>query len=110
MLRRAFSYRILSLLALGVFLTASAGDVPKTTRPEQAAFSVKNVLAVRVPQGAQTVRVWFAVPQDDAFSVITNFNATTDHPVHYDWDSWGNKVGYLEVRAPTQPQITKAYG
>jgi transglutaminase-like putative cysteine protease len=106
MLRRAFSYRVLPLLVLGVCLTASAGDVPKTARPEQAAFSVKNVLTVKVPQGAQTVRVWFAVPQEDAFSVITNFNAATDYPVHYDWDSWGNKVGYLEVHAPAQPQIT----
>src|ERR1700684_2812908 len=107
MLRRAFSYRVLPLLVLGVCLTASAGDVPKTARPEQAAFSVKNVLTVKVPQGAQTVRVWFAVPQEDAFSVITNFNAATDYPVHYDWDSWGNKVGYLEVHAPAQPQDRK---
>ena len=38
--------------------------------------------------------------------MITNFNAATDYPVHYDWDSWGNKVGYLEVHAPATPQIT----
>jgi len=106
MLRRSVSYRIVSLLVLGVCLTASAGDVSKTSRPEQAAFRLKNVLTVKVPQGAQTVRVWFAVPQEDAFSVITKFNAASDYPVHYDWDSWGNKVGYLEVYAPAQPQIT----
>jgi len=77
----------------------------KSDRPEQASFHVKNAFTVKVPQGSHSVRVWFAVPQEDAYSTITNFNVVSDYPVHYDWDSWGNKVGYLEVQNATPPQI-----
>ncbi|HXQ26694.1 MAG TPA: transglutaminase domain-containing protein [Candidatus Acidoferrales bacterium] len=95
-------------LSLLVFCCTAAlgGDAAKAAPPEQAAFQVKNVLTVKIPKDAQTVRVWFAVPQEDAYSTITNFSVATDYPVHYDWDSWGNKVGYLEVRGASQPEFT----
>ena len=51
------------------------------------------------------MRIWFAVPQEDTYSEISNFNAATDSPVRYDTDSWGNKVGYTEVQNPQVDKI-----
>ena len=94
------------LLLLSTFcLGAGAADVNKTAPPKQASFHITNVLTVKVPKGARTVRIWFAVPQEDAYSVVRNFNVAGDYPVRYDRDSWGNKVGYVEIHNPTQEQV-----
>ena len=94
------------MLACG-YLAGATSQAQKSGRPERASFRVKNAFTVKVPQGAHNVRVWFAVPQEDAYSVITNFNVVADYPVRYDWDSWGNKVGYLEVRDVKTPQLLR---
>jgi len=105
MLRGSIVFRcLLCALICGCVATSNV-QAQKSDRPEQASFHVKNAFTVKVPQGSHSVRVWFAVPQEDAYSTITNFNVVSDYPVHYDWDSWGNKVGYLEVQNATPPQI-----
>ena len=53
------------------FLFAIAAPAAET--PRQASFHVRNAFVVKVPKGAQKVRVWFAVPQQDAQSAISNF-------------------------------------
>jgi hypothetical protein len=50
--------------------------------------------------------MWFSVPQEDAVSVIREFNVAADFPVHYYRDDWGNRVGYAEVNAPAEGPIT----
>lgn len=100
--------RILSVGAICAILICSlpvAARGQKSDAPKRASFHVKNEFVVKVPQRAHTVRVWFAVPQPDAYSVITNFNVTSDSPVRYDWDSWNNKEGYVEVHNPTTAAI-----
>lgn len=77
-----------------------------TGQPKQAAFEVTNTFNVQVPEGAQRVRIWFAVPQDDAQSEISNLQVATSYPVRYGTDSQGNKVGYLEVSTPQEKQIS----
>ena len=93
-------------LLIGVSGAARPADKALREKPRQASFHVRNVFNVKVPKGAQAVRIWFAVPQEDASSSIRNFAVTSDAVVRYDTDSWGNRVGYLEVRAPAQEQIT----
>ncbi len=99
---------ISAAVALSICLSGATAPTDKTPggQPKQASFHVKNVFHVKVPKGANTVRIWFAVPQEDASSAIRNFAVSTDGMVRYDADSWGNRVGYLEVRAPAQEQIT----
>jgi transglutaminase-like putative cysteine protease len=46
------------------------------------------------------VRIWFAVPQEDAQSVIRDFAVSSSHPVRYAADSSDNRVGYVEIRQP----------
>jgi transglutaminase-like putative cysteine protease len=103
MLRRAFVLALLSVLSAGAW----ALDVPRTTPPKQASFHISNVLTVKVPKGAKTVRVWFAVPQEDAYSSVRNFdvNVSGDYGIRYARDSWGNRVGYLDIENPTRDQV-----
>jgi transglutaminase-like putative cysteine protease len=103
MLRRAFVLALLSVLSV----RAWALDVPRTTPPKQASFHISNVLTVKVPKGAKTVRVWFAVPQEDAYSSVRNFdvNVFGDYGIRYARDSWGNRVGYLDIENPARDQV-----
>jgi transglutaminase-like putative cysteine protease len=100
--------RGVSVLALlsALFLGAFAADNPKAVPPKHASFHITNVFTVKVPKGARTVRVWFAVPQEDAYSTIRNFSVAGDYSVRYDRDSWGNRVGYVDIQNPAQEQVT----
>jgi hypothetical protein len=56
----------LSCAVVGVVLAISAftfgGDLAKPVQPREASFQVKNEFTVKVPKGAKSVRMWFAVP------------------------------------------------
>lgn len=104
MWRKTIASRSLFLLLICCCVAVSADD-HKAAQPAQASFLIKNAFAVKVPKDAQTVKIWFAVPQEDAYSAITNFRVASDDPVTYDWDSWRNKVGYVEVHGAGQPEI-----
>jgi len=101
MLRRALLF-----VLCGLSTFAPAADVAQAAKPKQAQFQIKNTFTIKVPKGAQTVRVWFAVPQEDSHSVVRNLKVTAGFPVRYETDSLGNRIGYLEVRAPQQDQVT----
>lgn len=97
---------LLAAVAVGISLPLFGGDVSKQVQPKQASFQVKNEFKVQAPKGAKTVRMWFAVPQEDAASVVREFRVTADFPIQYFRDDWGNRVGYAEVNAPAQSPIT----
>jgi transglutaminase-like putative cysteine protease len=103
MLRRNLS--VAAVCTILICSLAPAAHRRTSDAPRQASFHVKNAFLVKVPQDAHTVRVWFAVPQEDAYSAITNFNVASDAPVRYDWDSWNNKEGYVEVHNPTTATV-----
>ena len=73
---------------------------------KRASFEMTNNLTVKVPDGAKRVRIWFVVPQQDAQSDIRDLKVDAPAPVRYGTDSYGNKVGYLEINAPQDKQIT----
>jgi transglutaminase-like putative cysteine protease len=78
---------------------------PAAAAPQQAAFHVANSFAVKVPAGAGKIRIWFAVPQQTNTADVSNFTVDAPGPVQYDKDSWGNRVGYLEIDKPNVPEI-----
>jgi hypothetical protein len=78
--------------AVGISALLFGGDASRPVQPKQAVFQVKNEFKVQVPKGAKTVRMWFAVPQEDSASVIRELTVTADFPVHYFRDDWGNRV------------------
>jgi transglutaminase-like putative cysteine protease len=92
-------------LSLPLLLSGAGALSAATPQPKRATFAITNVFTVKVPEGAKQVRIWFAVPQDDAESEISNFTAEAAYPIRYGKDSQGNKIGYLEVQAPKEQHI-----
>jgi len=101
MLRRTSVLTIVSLLSVA----AIAADRPSMP-PQQASFHVANTFTVKIPKGSKNVRIWFAVPQEDSYSTIRNLKVGSDYGVHYDRDSWENRVGYIDIKNPTSDQVT----
>jgi transglutaminase-like putative cysteine protease len=93
-------------VAMGVSILMVGGDVSKRVQPKQASFQIKNEFKVQPSKGAKRVRMWFAVPQEDAAAVIRDFRVDAAFPVQYFRDDWGNRVGYAEVNAPPEGPIT----
>lgn len=107
MLRTSLKFQAALFLFLGCSAAASAGNAAvKSGQPQHASFAVQNVLTLKVPQGAHQVRIWFAVPQENTYTAVSEFTADAPFHVEYRNDSWGNRVGYLEVANPAQPEIT----
>lgn len=104
MWRRKIQCAILFVSVMCCGLVASAKD-HEGVKPKRASFLIKNAFVVKIPKDAKTTRIWFAVPQEDAYSKITDFKVVSDDPVTYNWDSWRNKVGYLEVHGSSKPEI-----
>jgi transglutaminase-like putative cysteine protease len=88
---------------LSVVLAASPAAAAE--QPRQGKFHVTHTFKVKVPDGAKIVRVWFALPQEDAFSAVHNLTVAAKEAVRYSADSWDNRVGYLEVRQPAAGPI-----
>ena len=102
MLRK--TYTVIALFAL--CLSVSAADPSASPQPKRARFRVTNLLTIQVPQDAKNVRIWFAVPQEDADTIVHDFKVTSAVPVRYDTDSWGNRIGYAEVATAEHNQLT----
>jgi hypothetical protein len=95
-----------SLIVLVSLFGLAAGPVNTNDVPaKKTSFKVKNVFTINVPKGAKTVRVWFAVPQEDAQSSIRNLVLSTEGDARFETDSWGNRVGFIERRDPSQGKI-----
>ena len=76
-----------------------------TMDTKHATFAITNIFKVTIPKKAHQVRIWFAVPQKDAQSEISNLKVEASYPIRYGKDSQGNTIGYLEVQKPHEPQL-----
>jgi transglutaminase-like putative cysteine protease len=93
------------VLGMPLLLGTAGESAASTMQPKQATFAITNVFTVKVPEGAKQVRIWFAVPQDDAESEVRHLTAEAAYPIRYSKDSQGNTIGYLEVQSPQEQQI-----
>lgn len=99
-------HRVCLLVLLFAASAIFAGDVSTVVPAKRASFHITNVLTVKVPKNAKVVKVWFAIPQEDAYSTVHNFTVASAYAVRYDRDSWGNKVAFAEIQNPSQEQVT----
>jgi transglutaminase-like putative cysteine protease len=97
---------LLVLLLAVVGLASVQLAAAPAVQPKRASFDISNAFTIKVPEGAKRVRVWFAVPQGDTESEIRALQVEAPYPIRYGTDSSGNRVGYLEVHAPQEKQIT----
>jgi len=65
-----------------------------------ARFDVRHELAVTVPEGAKSVRVWMALPRADPAQEVTDLRTEAPCPTRVTTDDHGNTVLYLEAAAP----------
>ena len=97
---------LLGLILVIVGITSVHLVAAPAVQPKRAMFEITNAFTIKVPEGARRVRVWFAVPQSDAESEIRALNVKAPYPVRYSTDSYGNRVGYLQVNSPQEKQIS----
>jgi transglutaminase-like putative cysteine protease len=88
---------------------ASQGD----PAAHQATFEVRHELKVVVPEGAQRVRVWFVLPQEDpipgdgAVSAqrVSDLQIEAPYAYRVERDSEGSKLLYLEATNPQEKEF-----
>jgi transglutaminase-like putative cysteine protease len=73
----------------------------------QATFELRNEVKVKVPDGAQRVRMWMALPQDnDPAQRVRDLKIEAPVPHRVERDSEGSRVLYLEVQDPKVKEFT----
>ena len=87
--------------------SASHAGMKEGSPLRRATFELRNELKVMIPDGAQRVRVWFALPQDnDPAQEVSDLKVEAPYPHRIERDSEGSRVLYLEVQAPRQEEFT----
>jgi transglutaminase-like putative cysteine protease len=84
-----------------IALLAAAGSYAEAAEaPRSASFQVRHELAVAVPEGANSVKVWFAYPQDDPAQTVSEVKIECPYPHQVTTDPTGNKMLFVEVADP----------
>jgi len=93
---------VFTLIAL---LLDSAVAVAQPLR--QASFELRNEIKVKVPDGAQRLRVWVALPQDnDPAQQVRDLKIEAPYAYRIERDSEGSRVLYLEAANPKDKELT----
>jgi hypothetical protein len=117
--RRCAAGLIGALLVVGIGSMTYAGE-SSSTKPSQgdpaarqATFEVRHELKVVVPEGAQRIRVWFVLPQEDpipgdgAVSAqrVSDLQIEAPYPYRVERDSEGSKLLYLDATNPQEKEL-----
>jgi len=87
---------------------SGGADAPKPgTGPlRQATFELRNEVKLKVPDGAQRVRIWMALPQDnDPAQKVRDLKIDAPVPYRVERDSEGSRTLYLEVLEPKVKEL-----
>jgi transglutaminase-like putative cysteine protease len=102
---------MMSLNIAGESASKKAGQGDSAVR--QATFEVRHELKVMVPEGAQRVRVWFVLPQEDPIpgdgtasaQRIRDLQIEAPYAYRVERDSEGSQLLYLEARKPSEKEL-----
>jgi transglutaminase-like putative cysteine protease len=100
---------IAAVLVAAGWPRSSGAETPKPgTGPlRQATFELRNEVKVKVPDGAQRVRMWMALPQDnDPAQRVRDLKIDAPFPYRVERDSEGSRVLYLEASDPKVKEFT----
>jgi hypothetical protein len=100
-------------VVLGVASGIETSEKAQGAAARQATFEVRHDLAVKVPEGAEHVRIWFVLPQDDPIpgdgqapaQQVSDLHIDAPFPYRVERDSEGSKVLYLEAQKPKEKEI-----
>jgi hypothetical protein len=91
-------------VAAGV-VPATGATAPAARAGKSATFSAKNEFKVTVPEGAKSVRAWFAMPQELPEQKIADLKIECSVPHKIVKDDHGNSFVYVEAAAPAAKEI-----
>ena len=94
-----------ALLAACVAAGFAKATGPAARAGKSATFSAKNEFKVTVPEGAKSVRAWFAMPQELPEQKITELKIECSVPHRIVKDDHGNSFVYVEAAAPAAKEI-----
>jgi len=92
-------------VAAGV-VPATGATAPAAARAgKSATFSARNEYKVTVPEGAKSVRAWFAMPQEQPEQKIADLKIECSVPHKIVKDDHGNSYIYVEAAPPGAKEI-----
>jgi transglutaminase-like putative cysteine protease len=95
----------LALTLMALLTVDSAVAMAQPLR--QATFELRNEIKIKVPDGAQRLRVWVALPQDnDPAQQVRDLKIEAPYAYRVERDSEGSRVLYLEAASPKDKEIT----
>lgn len=99
---------VVALIFLATVPTVAAQPAkPGSGSLRQATFELRKEVTVKVPDGAQRVRVWVALPQEnDPDQVVRDLKIQAPYPHRIETDSEGSRVLYLEATNPPDRQLS----
>jgi transglutaminase-like putative cysteine protease len=117
--RRYAAGLIGALLVVGIGLMADAGESASAQASQgdpaarQATFEVRHELKVVVPEGAQRLRVWFVLPQEEPIpgdgaapaQRVSDLQIEAPYPYRVERDSEGSQLLYLEATNPQEKEL-----
>src|SRR5689334_11330840 len=89
---------LLVAFAAAPFASARAGKPAPPVR--QATFDVRQEFELTTPEGAQKLRAWLTMPQQDPNQTVKDFRVEAPVPHRIEKDSEGNTLVYLQVEHP----------
>jgi len=93
---------MVTLVLATAFPAAAQAPKPGTGPLRTATFELRNEVKVKVPEGAQRIRMWMALPQDnDPAQQVRDLKIEAPFPYRFERDSEGSRVLYLETQAST---------
>jgi hypothetical protein len=98
--------------AVGVFALSGPPAAAQTSSAasaaiRQATFQIRNEVKIKVPEAAQRVRVWLALPQEnDPAQQVRDLKIEAPYPFRFERDSEGSRIAYLEASNPKEREIT----
>lgn len=97
---------LLSIVVAFVALLALDTNAAAAQAVRQATFQLRNEVKVKVPDGAQRVRIWMALPQDnDPAQEVRDLKIDSPYTYRITRDSEGSRVLYVEAAAPKEKEI-----
>jgi len=105
-MREVYIFVIASIISGVMVSTAGASDIPERT------VELKYVTWVKeIPEGAETLRLWIPLPQNNLHQEVSDFDITSPFPYKINvTEGYGNKMLYVEADKPTGAfQVTVSY-
>lgn len=117
--RKAVALLTGALCLVGAVVSSDAGQAasmqanPGEGPLRRATFEVRHELTVVVPEGAQKVRVWFVLPQEDPVpgdgtgtaQQVSDLQIEAPYAYRVERDSEGSKLLYLEATQPKDKEL-----